>query len=306
MKVALTGRWRKYEAKKSSSQALKAGVELMERAGRRQLSSGRSTQRRSWNERSTALIDFLDPRAVLEVALVALAALDDLVDEVLDQVGVEQRAPRLLGMPAGRVEARGDRQLLELDGVRGGDLDRLGDAALLDQPADDRAPASVEPGLDARVVADGDVARLDRADRAVGVLADEDVAVVDVHAHHPAGVAHHPLGDEVPHRADHSRVVGADPPVADVDDRGAIAFQGGGLEPRLVGGVIDLAERHLGIEPLRVLLVAVEDERGADEPLVDQRPGVLDAGAVAEGEAELGLEALRRASSAAQRVWRKS
>ena len=60
----------------------------------------------------------------------------------------------------------------------------------------------------------------------------------------------------------------------------------------LVGVGVDLAQRRLRVEPLRVLLVAVEDEGRADEALVDQRLGVLHAGAVAEGEAELRLEPL--------------
>src|SRR5688572_5801492 len=83
--------------------------------------------------------DFLDRRAVVEVALIAVAAVLDLADEVGDQVGVEHRAPRLARVTAGREEAGRYLQLLELDGVRLRDLDRLGDAVLLDQPADDGA-----------------------------------------------------------------------------------------------------------------------------------------------------------------------
>src|SRR3972149_450582 len=46
----------------------------------------------------------------------------------------------------------------------------------------------------------------------------------------------------------------------------------------------------VGAEPLGVLLVAVEEEHPADEALVEKRPRVLNAGAVAEREPELGLE----------------
>ena len=92
----------------------------------------------------------LYPGAVGEVALVLLATVDDLVDEVLDQIGIEQAAPGLARVAAGRVEALRDLDLLELDVVGRGDLDRLGDAELLDQPADDRALLAVDPRLDAR------------------------------------------------------------------------------------------------------------------------------------------------------------
>ena len=75
---------------------------------------------------------------------------------------------------------------------------------LLDEATDDRALLAVDTRLDARVVADGHEAGLDRADRPVGILADEDIAVVDIHAHHLAGRAHHALGDKIAHRPYHA------------------------------------------------------------------------------------------------------
>src|SRR5947209_4471776 len=104
---------------------------------------------------------FLHPRPVAKVALVALAALLNLRDEVGDQVGVEERAPRFARAPARGIETLGNLQFLELNAVRRSDLDRLGDAELLDQAADDGALAAVEARLDAGVVADGDEAGLD-------------------------------------------------------------------------------------------------------------------------------------------------
>src|SRR6266851_5296682 len=133
--------------------------------------------------------DFLDPRAILEVALIALATLDDLVDEVAHEVGVKQRAPRFAGVTTWRVEALWDFDLVEFDRVRPGELDRLGHAVLLDQPADDGAALAVQACFDARVVANRDEARLDRSDGAVVEFAQKNVAVVDVHAHHPPGGA---------------------------------------------------------------------------------------------------------------------
>jgi hypothetical protein len=80
--------------------------------------------------------------------------------------------------------------------------------------------------------------------------------------------------------------------VHDVDDRGAVALDrrhgdavGRGLE-------IDLAQRGLRVEPLAVLLVAVEDVGLADVAGVDQVLGELDGRGEAEGEAQLGLDAL--------------
>src|SRR3954468_5309334 len=56
--------------------------------------------------------------------------------------------------------------------------------------------------------------------------------------------------------------------------------------------MIGLPQRRLRIEPLRVLLIAVEDERRADESVVDQPLHVLHRRTVSKGEAELRLYAL--------------
>ncbi len=80
-------------------------------------------------------------------------------------------------------------------------------------------------------------------ERAVGELAQVDVAVVDVHAHHGARLAHHALRDEVAHRADDALEISAHPPVADVDDRRAVAFERRRLEYGLVGVNVHLAQR---------------------------------------------------------------
>src|SRR5438105_11830227 len=98
-----------------------------------------------------------------------------------------------------RVEARRNLQLPEFDRIRGGGPERFTDSALFDEPADERPFTAVDPRLDARVVADGDEAGLNGAERTVRKLSDEDVAVVDVHAHHATRRADHPVGDEVAH-----------------------------------------------------------------------------------------------------------
>ena len=129
-------------------------------------------------------------------------------------------------MPSRGVEALGDRKLAELDLVLGCDPDGLGDAPLLDEPANDGAALPVEARFDSRMVPDGDEARLDRGQGPVHVLADEDAAVVDVHALHSLVSAHASFGNEVGHDSDDAREVGAHPPVADVDDRGPVALEG--------------------------------------------------------------------------------
>src|SRR5262245_49637196 len=256
MKVALTGRWRKYETRKSSSQAWNGGVRPGDRGGGRADAPGFSVTLGVQRERDpSALVNraldgvdhLLDPRAILEGALVPFTPVHDLVDEVADQVGVEHRSPGLPRVPASRVEALGDRELAKLDLIRRRDPDRLRHAPLLDEPTDDRAAAAVEPGLDAGVVADRHEARLDGPEHAIRVLADEDVAVVDVHAHHPAGGPDDALRHEIPHGADDARVVRPHPPVPDVDDRRAVALEGRRLERGLVPSVVDLTERDLGI-----------------------------------------------------------
>ena len=60
----------------------------------------------------------------------------------------------------------------------------------------------------------------------------------------------------------------------------------------MVGEVIRLAERRLGVEPLGVLLEAVEDERLPDEPVGDELAHVAHRRGVAEREAQLRLQPL--------------
>ena len=66
------------------------------------------------------------------------------------------------------------------------------------------------------------------------------------------------------------REIAADEQVREVDDRRAVSFERRDLEHRLVRVGIDLPQRIHRIEPLRVLLVAVEDERRADEAVGDR------------------------------------
>src|SRR5207249_10259000 len=182
-------------------------------------------------------------------------ALEDLGDEAAHEIRVEERAPRFGARAAGRITARRNLELAELYLIRRGGPQRFGDAFLFDEPADQPPLAAVDARLAARVVADGHEAGLDRAERAVRELPEEDVAVVDVHAHHAAAGAHHPLRDEVAHRADDLREIRADEQVRDVDDRRAVALERRHLEHRLIRLVIDLAQRRRRIEPLRILLV---------------------------------------------------
>ena len=78
----------------------------------------------------------------------------------------------------------------------------------------------------------------------------------------------------------------------EVHDRRAISLQRRHLDHGLIGLVIHLPQRILRIEPLRILLVPVEDERRADIVVVDQLLHVLHGRTVAKGEAELRLHAL--------------
>ena len=89
-----------------------------------------------------------------------------------------------------------------------------------------------------------------------------------------------------------AREVRADEQVGDVDDGRAVALERGHLQHRLIGEVIGLPERCLRIQPLGVLLEAVEDERLADEPLGDQRAHVAHRRGIPEREPELGLQPL--------------
>lgn len=94
----------------------------------------------------------LHPRAVDEASLIAFAFVLDLVDEIFDEVGVEEAAPRFPGMSRGRVESCGDRLLFELHAVRRRDADGLGDAKLFDEPANDGALLAVDPCFDAGII----------------------------------------------------------------------------------------------------------------------------------------------------------
>src|ERR1700730_99882 len=108
--------------------------------------------------------DFLNPRAVAEVALVAGGVAPDLRDEARYQVGVEQRAPRFPRAAARRVEAIRHGHVSEFDLAGSCRLQRFAAPQLLAQPADVRPLAAVEASLDAGVVADGHEARLDSAE----------------------------------------------------------------------------------------------------------------------------------------------
>src|SRR5208282_3210311 len=162
---------------------------------------------------------------------------------------------------------------------------------LLDQPGDPGALAAVDADLDPRVVPDGDEAALHRADRAAGEFADEDVTVVDVGAGHLAGGLDQPFRDEVAQHADDRGEVRVHEPVADVDDRGPVALQRGHPD-RAVVGPLPAAQRGPRVEPLRVLLVGVVDERGAQVAPGDQVLQVADGRAVPEREADLRLQPL--------------
>ena len=131
----------------------------------------------------------LHPEPVGEVAFIPWHLAQHLAGEVSGQVRVIQRAPGLPRAAARRIEALRHSHLAELHVIGPGDLQRLADAELLDEPGDRGALGAVDPDLDARVVADGDEAALNRADRAARELADEDVAVIDVHPGHRAGAA---------------------------------------------------------------------------------------------------------------------
>src|SRR4026209_2001531 len=100
--------------------------------------------------------DLLDLGALCEVALVLLASVDDLLHEVVHQVRVEERRPRLTLSVTGREEALGDLHRDELDGLRLRAAERLAFAELLDESADQCALGSVDPSLDAGIVPDRD------------------------------------------------------------------------------------------------------------------------------------------------------
>ena len=197
-----------------------------------------------------------------------------------------------MDVAAGREQARRHVDVDELDGVRSRALQRLHDPELLHEPRDQGALAAVHAHLDPWIVPDRDEAALHRADRAARELADEDVAVVDVRAHHRAGLADHPLGDEVAEDADDGRQVRVHEPVAEIDHRRAVALERGDADPTRVDVGWNLSQRRLRVDPLRVLLVCVVDVRRTDPALVDQLLHVPHGRAVAEREPDLRLQAL--------------
>src|SRR5882672_11304095 len=104
--------------------------------------------------------DLLDLRALSEVALVLLATVGDLLHEVVDEVRIEERRPRLAGRVPRREEARGYFHGNELDRVWLRAAQGLAFAELLDETADECALGPVDARLDTRIVPDRDEARL--------------------------------------------------------------------------------------------------------------------------------------------------
>src|SRR5882672_12287367 len=87
--------------------------------------------------------DLLDLRALSEVALVLLATVGDLLHEVVDEVRVEERRPRLARRVPGREEPLGYLHRNELDRIWLRSAQGLALAELLDEAADKRALRSV-------------------------------------------------------------------------------------------------------------------------------------------------------------------
>src|SRR2546430_240751 len=175
---------------------------------------------------SDRIDDLLDFRALSEVALLLLAAVRDLLHEVMDEVRVEERRPRLAGWVPGRGEPLGYLHRDELDRIRLRAAQGLALAELLDQAADERALGSVDARLDARIVPHGDKARLQRVQRAIRTLADEHVGVVDVDANAVrVEVRRAPERDHVAQDADHLCEVAPHAREADVDRRRAVALE---------------------------------------------------------------------------------
>src|SRR6185503_10477054 len=150
-----------------------------------------------------------------------------------------------------------------------GALERLALTELLDEPADERALRAKDAGLDAGVVADRYVRRLHRADRAVRVLADVDVPVVDVGAD-PVPVRVETLRNEVLEDADNTGHLRLDEPQADVDRRRAVALERADLDRRVAGVLAHEAAGPCRVDPLGVLLPPVEDVRLTDEAILDE------------------------------------
>ena len=80
--------------------------------------------------------------------------------------------------------------------------------------------------------------------------------------------------------------------MAEIDDRRTVAFERGNLNNGLICSRIDLPERRVRIDPLRILFIPVEDIRLTGEAGIDQLFHVLHRRTVAKGEAKLGVEAL--------------
>src|SRR5258705_4157050 len=92
--------------------------------------------------------DLLHPSALGEVALIRLTAVGDLLGEVMNEVRVEERAPRLpLLVTDGEVRGR-DLDLDEFHRLRRRALEDLTLAELLDEPADERALRAVNARFD--------------------------------------------------------------------------------------------------------------------------------------------------------------
>jgi hypothetical protein len=69
--------------------------------------------------------------------------------------------------------------LIEFHCVRSGQTNCFGHTVLLDKTTDNRAPFTIDAGFDPWIIADRDEAGLDRRNGAVGVFAEEDVAIIE-------------------------------------------------------------------------------------------------------------------------------
>src|SRR5215471_19598674 len=125
-----------------------------------------------------------------------------------------------------------------------------------------------------------------------GHLPNEDVAIVNIHSHRAARLAHDSFRHEVAHGPDDALQVGVHEPVHEVDDRGAVSLEGRNCYLGLVITDRYLSQRCNGVEPLRVLLETVEDKRLSHVSLVDQLLHIAHPRRVAERKAELCLQAL--------------
>src|SRR6185369_12848045 len=103
------------------------------------------------------------------------------------EIRVKECSPRFTRVAARGIVMLWNRQLLKLDGIRFCREQPLTHATLFHEPANQRAFAPVDARLQPRVITHRHEARLYASDRTVLVLADEDVAIVDVHPHHASG-----------------------------------------------------------------------------------------------------------------------